>query len=148
MDLEMEGDTEALASSAEASAPAELEPQPYDERDIAVIRALQGDMPVVPEPYAPAAAEIGITIQCVRQRVDQQDRAETVPDEHDFIGLPSACAGGSRAIPRPDAKACNRDGRVYPRGRRNRKDEIRTCATIPGARLRSCESHWHHRGRF
>ena len=47
MDLEMEGDTEALASAAEASEPVELEPQPYDERDIAVIRALQGDMPVV-----------------------------------------------------------------------------------------------------
>jgi siroheme decarboxylase len=61
MDLEMEGDTEALASAAEASEPAELDPQPYDERDIAVIRALQGDMPVTPEPYAPAAAEVGVT---------------------------------------------------------------------------------------
>ena len=60
MDLEMEGDTQALASAAEASEPIELEPQPYDERDIAVIRALQGDMPVVSEPYAPAAAELGI----------------------------------------------------------------------------------------
>jgi DNA-binding Lrp family transcriptional regulator len=59
MDLEMEGDTDALASSAEAAPPVELEPQPYDERDIAVIRALQGDMPVVEEPYAPAAAELG-----------------------------------------------------------------------------------------
>jgi siroheme decarboxylase len=59
MDLEMEGDTDALASAAEASAPAELEPQPYDERDVAVIRALQGDMAVVPEPYAPAAAAVG-----------------------------------------------------------------------------------------
>ncbi|HEY7836461.1 MAG TPA: AsnC family transcriptional regulator [Solirubrobacteraceae bacterium] len=63
MDLEMEGDTEALASSAAASAPVELEPQPYDERDIAVIRALQGDMPVVEEPYAAAAAELGYTQQ-------------------------------------------------------------------------------------
>ncbi len=43
----MEGDTEALASAAEATEPIELEPQPYDELDIAVIRALQGDMPVV-----------------------------------------------------------------------------------------------------
>src|SRR5690349_9706059 len=39
MDLEMEGDTEALASAAEASPPKELERQPYDELDIAVIRA-------------------------------------------------------------------------------------------------------------
>jgi DNA-binding Lrp family transcriptional regulator len=60
MDLEMEADTEALASSAEASEPAELEPQPYDDLDIAVIRALQGDMPVVPEPYAPAADALGL----------------------------------------------------------------------------------------
>jgi DNA-binding Lrp family transcriptional regulator len=63
MDLEMEAGTEALASAAEASAPVELDPQPYDEHDIAVIRALQGDMPVVPEPYAPAAAVLGISEQ-------------------------------------------------------------------------------------
>ena len=49
----MEGGTEALAKAAEAVAPAETERQPYDELDIAVIRALQGDMPVIPEPYAP-----------------------------------------------------------------------------------------------
>jgi DNA-binding Lrp family transcriptional regulator len=61
MDLEMEGDTKALASAAEVKEPIELEPQPYDEADIAVIRALQGDMPVVEEPYAPAAAELGMT---------------------------------------------------------------------------------------
>ncbi|HEX3510673.1 MAG TPA: AsnC family transcriptional regulator [Solirubrobacteraceae bacterium] len=60
MDLEMEGDTEALASAAEAKEPVELEPQPYDEFDIAVIRALQGDMAVVAEPYAEAARELGI----------------------------------------------------------------------------------------
>src|SRR3954454_13183342 len=60
MDLEMEGDTEALASQAEAVEPAEMDPQPYDEFDVEVIRALQGDMPVVPEPYAPAAAELGV----------------------------------------------------------------------------------------
>jgi siroheme decarboxylase len=61
MDLEMEGDTDALASAVEAREPLELDPQPYDERDIAVIRALQGDMPVVSEPYAPAAAELEMT---------------------------------------------------------------------------------------
>jgi DNA-binding Lrp family transcriptional regulator len=60
MDLEMEGDTEALASAAEAVEPAEMDPQPYDDFDIAVIRALQGDMPVVPEPYKAAADELGI----------------------------------------------------------------------------------------
>jgi DNA-binding Lrp family transcriptional regulator len=61
MDLDMEGDTRALANAAEAADPVELDPQPYDDFDVAVIRALQGDMPVIEEPYAPAAAELGIT---------------------------------------------------------------------------------------
>jgi siroheme decarboxylase len=60
MDLEMEGDTQALASAVEAKEPIELDPQPYDELDITVIRALQGDMPVVAEPYAAAAAAVGL----------------------------------------------------------------------------------------
>jgi DNA-binding Lrp family transcriptional regulator len=59
MDLEMEGDTQALASAALATEPIELDPQPYDEVDIEIIKALQGDMPVVSEPYAPAAAALG-----------------------------------------------------------------------------------------
>jgi DNA-binding Lrp family transcriptional regulator len=61
MDLEMEGDTRALASAAVAEEPAETEPQPYDHLDVAVIRALQGDMPVIPEPYAPAASRVGLS---------------------------------------------------------------------------------------
>lgn len=61
MDLEMEGTTEDLARAAVAADPVELEPQPYDDFDVAVIRALQGDMPVISEPYAPAAAELGVT---------------------------------------------------------------------------------------
>ena len=61
MDLEMEGDTEALATAAQASEPVELERQPYDELDIAVIRATQGDMPVIEEPFAPAAAALGMS---------------------------------------------------------------------------------------
>ena len=60
MDLEMEGGTDALAKAVEAAPPAEIERQPYDERDIAVIRALQGDMPIVAEPYAPAAEQLGM----------------------------------------------------------------------------------------
>jgi DNA-binding Lrp family transcriptional regulator len=60
MDLEMEGGTADLAEAAEAVAPAETERQPYDELDVAVIKALQGDMPVVSEPFAAAAAELGI----------------------------------------------------------------------------------------
>jgi DNA-binding Lrp family transcriptional regulator len=61
MDLEMQGDTQALSSAAEVKEPIELEPQPYDDFDITVIRALQGDLPVVEEPYAPAAAELGLS---------------------------------------------------------------------------------------
>lgn len=62
MDLEMEGGTDALASAAaQASEPVELDPQPYDELDVAVIRALQGDMAVVNEPYAAAAAAVGLS---------------------------------------------------------------------------------------
>jgi DNA-binding Lrp family transcriptional regulator len=61
MDLEMEAGTEALAkAAAEAAEPAETEAQPYDEFDKAVIRALQGDMPVIPQPYAPAAQALEI----------------------------------------------------------------------------------------
>jgi DNA-binding Lrp family transcriptional regulator len=60
MDLEMEAGTEALARAAEAVPPAETEPQAYDEFDRDVIRALQGDMPVVSEPYAPAAAALAV----------------------------------------------------------------------------------------
>jgi len=61
MDLEMEGGTDALARAVEVAPPAETEPQPYDEFDMAVIRATQGDMPVVPEPYAPAAQALDIS---------------------------------------------------------------------------------------
>jgi DNA-binding Lrp family transcriptional regulator len=60
MNLEMEKGTEALASAVEAAPPRELEAQPYDDRDIAVIRALQGPMDPVPRPYDAAAEELGI----------------------------------------------------------------------------------------
>jgi DNA-binding Lrp family transcriptional regulator len=62
MDLEMEGGTDALSKSAEAAEPAETERQPYDERDVAVIRALQGNLPVISEPYVPAATELGMSV--------------------------------------------------------------------------------------
>jgi siroheme decarboxylase len=64
MDLEMEGGTDKLTvPAAEAVAPAETEPQPYDEFDRDVIRALQGDMPVISEPYGPAAQKLNIPQQ-------------------------------------------------------------------------------------
>jgi len=60
MDLEMEGSTEDLAKAVTALPPAETERQPYDEFDMAVVRATQGDMPVIPEPYGPAATRLNI----------------------------------------------------------------------------------------
>ena len=71
MDLEMEGGTDALSKAVEAAAPVEIERQPYDESDIAVIRALQGDMPVVSEPYAPAAGELGMTQERLLAHLEQ-----------------------------------------------------------------------------
>jgi DNA-binding Lrp family transcriptional regulator len=62
MDLEMEGATPELAAAGTAEAPRELERQPYDEFDVAVIRATQGHQPVVPEPYLAPAAELGIPV--------------------------------------------------------------------------------------
>ena len=61
MNLEMEGGTEALAAQVEAAPPRELEAQPYDETDIAIIKALQGPMKAVERPYDEAATEVGMT---------------------------------------------------------------------------------------
>ncbi len=60
MNLEMEGGTEALAAKVEAVPPRELEPRPYDARDVAVIRATQGPMEVVDRPWDAAAEQLGI----------------------------------------------------------------------------------------
>src|ERR687885_571676 len=58
MDLEMEGGTDKLAAAAQEVTPAPIEKVPYDELDKAVIRATQGDLPVMPQPYAQAAREV------------------------------------------------------------------------------------------
>jgi len=63
MDLEMSGDTETLAKAAQAVEPVDIEPQPYDELDKAVIRATQGDLPIVSEPYVDAARELGMSVE-------------------------------------------------------------------------------------
>ena len=63
MNLEMEGDTDALAAKVEAVPPRELERQPYDDFDVAVIKALQGPMDVVERPYDAAAAEVGLSTE-------------------------------------------------------------------------------------
>ena len=73
MDLEMEGDTGALASEGTgADGPPKmgvLESVAYDERDIAVIRATQGDMPVIGEPYAPAAQRLGMDVDALLEHM-------------------------------------------------------------------------------
>jgi len=63
MDLEMVGDTDALASAAVATPPRELDPVELSDLDIAVIRELQGDMPVVSEPYQPTADALGLPVE-------------------------------------------------------------------------------------
>jgi siroheme decarboxylase len=63
MNLEMEGGTEELAAAAGAEAPRELERQPYDDRDIEVIKALQGPMEVTERPYDAAAERVGMSTE-------------------------------------------------------------------------------------
>jgi DNA-binding Lrp family transcriptional regulator len=62
MELEMDGDTKSLSTEGEAQKPVDLEGVAYDERDREVIRATQGDLPVVSEPYVDAAANLGMTV--------------------------------------------------------------------------------------
>jgi siroheme decarboxylase len=76
MNLEMEKGTDALAAAVEASPPRELEAQPYDARDVAAIRALQGPMEPVERPYDEAAAELGMSteelLEHLRDMVDRK----------------------------------------------------------------------------
>ena len=70
MDLEMVGDTDALAKAAVAAPPRELDPIELSDLDIAVIRELQGDMPVVPEPYQPAADALGLPVERLLEHLE------------------------------------------------------------------------------
>jgi DNA-binding Lrp family transcriptional regulator len=63
MNLEMEGSTDELVKHIEAAPPRELEMQPYDGFDIAVIKALQGPMTVAERPYDEAAAAVGVSTE-------------------------------------------------------------------------------------
>jgi DNA-binding Lrp family transcriptional regulator len=69
MNLEMEKGTEALAAPVEAAPPRELERQPYDERDVATIRAVQGPMEAVERPYDAAATALGIGAEELLERL-------------------------------------------------------------------------------
>jgi siroheme decarboxylase len=61
MDLEMEAGTDALSAAGQAAEPLELDPIAVSDEDVATIVATQGPMPVVPEPYAPAAERLGVS---------------------------------------------------------------------------------------
>jgi DNA-binding Lrp family transcriptional regulator len=69
MNLEMEKGTEALAAAVEAAPPRELDAQPYDDDDIALIKALQGPMAAVERPYDAAASELGIETEVLLERL-------------------------------------------------------------------------------
>jgi DNA-binding Lrp family transcriptional regulator len=70
MNLEMEKGTDALAAAAvEAAPPRELDAQPYDADDIALIRALQGPMAAVERPYDEAASELGVDTEDLLERL-------------------------------------------------------------------------------
>jgi siroheme decarboxylase len=60
MDLEMEKGTDTLAAAAEVVEHREPEAIPLSDLDLATIRATQGPMEVIREPYAPAAAKLGV----------------------------------------------------------------------------------------
>lgn len=70
MNLEMAGGTDALAAKVEATPPRELERQPYDDRDIAMIRALQGPMAIVDHPYDEAAEAVGISTEAMLEHLE------------------------------------------------------------------------------
>lgn len=75
MNLEMEKATKELASAGSAVDPRRTDAVALSELDVAVIRALQGDMPVISEPYNQAAQAVGIStrellshLQSMRER--------------------------------------------------------------------------------
>jgi DNA-binding Lrp family transcriptional regulator len=76
MNLEMEGGTDALEAAVEAAPPRELEAQPYDATDEAIIKALQGPMKAVERPYDEAAAELDMNtdelLEHLRGMVDRK----------------------------------------------------------------------------
>src|SRR5690606_4302289 len=70
MDLEMERGTDALSSAGQAIEPPRVDPIDLDDEDIAVIRATQGPMPAVAEPFAPAAERLGVPQETVFERLE------------------------------------------------------------------------------
>jgi len=78
MDLEMEKGTKDLAAAGVAQDPMEPDLIELSELDIAVIRTLQGDMPVIGEPYAPAAAELGISQEALLEHLRSMEERKAL----------------------------------------------------------------------
>jgi DNA-binding Lrp family transcriptional regulator len=70
MNLEMEGGTEQLAAPVEAVEPRPRDPVPFDDFDVAVIRAMQGPIAVRPDAYAPAATELGVPVERMLEHLE------------------------------------------------------------------------------
>jgi DNA-binding Lrp family transcriptional regulator len=70
MDLEMVEGTDALSKSVAAQEPLELDPIEVTDDDIATIRATQGPMQAIPEPFAPGAERLGTTQDEVFARLE------------------------------------------------------------------------------
>ena len=70
MDLEMEKGTDTLAAVAEAVDHREPEAIELSDLDLAVIRAAQGPMEPIAEPYGPAAAELGMPVGALLEHLE------------------------------------------------------------------------------
>jgi DNA-binding Lrp family transcriptional regulator len=70
MDLEMEKGTETLAAAAEAVDHREPEAIELSELDVAVIRATQGPMDAVAEPFAAPASRLGIPVRSLLDHME------------------------------------------------------------------------------
>jgi DNA-binding Lrp family transcriptional regulator len=70
MDLEMEKGTEALAAVAEAVDYSEPEAIELSDTDLAVIKATQGPMEAVSEPFARAARELGMPVRALLDHLE------------------------------------------------------------------------------
>jgi DNA-binding Lrp family transcriptional regulator len=70
MDLEMEKGTDALAAVAEAVDYSEPKPIELSDIDLAVIKATQGPMEAVSEPFAAAARELGMPVPALLDHLE------------------------------------------------------------------------------
>ena len=105
-------------TAGEAAEPMELEPIALTEEDIATVRATQGPMPVVPEPYAPAAAEArraasrrcwSGSSRCKRARRPAPRRGDPLPPPRRLLRQRHGRLGRPRGRDPRDRQA---DGRV------------------------------------